>query len=74
MKRLKYNLEDQSRSNAEIVFIDKVVAKCRVYGDKNENLAVKSLGKFFIQNDPQSALDDDETRNKMKETFCKIFE
>lgn len=53
--------------------MDKITVKCRVYDNKSEIMAVKSLGKFFTQNDFHDIFDDAELGTSMKLAFIKLF-
>jgi hypothetical protein len=66
------NLKDQTKSNAEKIFVDKITVKCRVYDKKSEIMAVKSLSKFFAQNYFYQIFDD-ELGNNLKLAFNKLF-
>lgn len=65
-------MKDQSKLNSEKIFIEKITVKCRVY-DKSEIMAVKSLGRFFAQNDYQSVFDEDEHGFSVKSAFNRLL-
>lgn len=74
VKRMKLNAKDQLKSNSEKIFVDKIIVKCRVYDEENsEILAVKSIAKFFAQNDFYSLFEDVEEGCNFKLAFNRLL-